>query len=612
MEIANTYGWDTVYGIRFSDVNAVLTRDYRGYTSYTHTTTEGLVLSGDMKPWTLSGGSGRLLIMEVRGDSVTLDNYPIPGASATRTNVVYQVEVELELIPRPLPESSRPEDGQPMDLVLKQPRVGGPEMVQQTNVVGVDWDGYDPTNPSDPDQMLATAVRLAMTEWFNGPSTDPELPAPMASFQNVFATVNLNQRITDADQTDDDPFDWISPSAATYGVFSSIIEGHSDGILAIMCMGKDRADLAADLGNTVSPALLPAMERGGFLINKDRFLEHMLLPGLGLVFANDEDKLDPDWPARNFATSGNGTRLENTSDLTIKQLNIAGVDKDGNPEDPEYVEASIPKGGVQISITDTELEVRYQNLQHLFGKGLFGYAFNIFHQITVKTTADFVDDQFVLVPGMEVEDEGSMMYTHDVSLEQTDEAKTWDIIFLAIDILFFALSAFAAVKGGSSGAKAVKTADTAGDAARAGKTGRAALVATARRTSAPSRMQTAARGTGLTRRASAPMRLQAARQVARSMPAKSAWSLGFRHVEGLTSLIGLGIGGYLIAKDVFSRMMSDDELKALSISDPRVFASRVMKPIEWPGAVGFEIDSVSFNGGLHILGTPTFAEDDGS
>ena len=105
--VGNTFGWDTVYGIRFDDVNNAITKDYNGPPNYTRAGDGSLVLTGDLNPWQMHGGSGHLLIMAVSGPSFDLVGFPqVPPATITRQNPVYLVEVELELIPRVLPEST--------------------------------------------------------------------------------------------------------------------------------------------------------------------------------------------------------------------------------------------------------------------------------------------------------------------------------------------------------------------------------------------------------------------------------------------------------------------------------------------------------------------------
>ena len=596
--VGNTFGWDTVYGIRFDDVNNAITKDYNGPPNYTRAGDGSLVLTGDLNPWQMSGGSGHLLIMAVSGPSFDLEGFPqVPPATITRQNPVYLVEVELELIPRVLSESADPADGTPVDLMLKLPSDApglAPEMVTQINVVDVDWDGfdqevadYDPmTDPFDP-TLVNETIRLMMTDWFNEPGR-------LAQFNQVFATVNLNSRIADADAAEEEQhFDWISPSAVAYGVGSAENSaGTSDNVLALMCMGKGRADKAAELGHTVSPAIVPGLARSGFLISKERFLENMLLPGMGQVFANGDDKDDPDWPAANFVLSGNGTRIENTGDLFIKELNIAPDDKD-----EELVEARIPAGGVQLTISDVDLELRMQNLVHPYNKGFGGFLMDATHQITIKLHADINDEKkFLLVPGPDDAPEGSDILIHNVSLTKSDHGEVVDWVLFTLDVVGILLTAYTAVKGVKAARAASKATSAAADAAEAGIKASATLKTTGEGIEHAKQMQAAAK---LVQAATA-----AGETATRLAPKVIIWQKWATIFGSLT----FALTGLMVTKAIMENMVEEGDIKDNSIPDVGDFAARVMKPVQWPNATGFEVTDVSFNGGLHILGNPVFAD----
>lgn len=569
--VANTNGWDTAYGITFDDVNQAILNDPRDPGDFDVTdpaTGSTLRMFGDFKKWQVNGGSGHLLGMALPADDFTLENF-LGVPEIIKLNPIFTIEVELELIETSDAAFSA-ETGTPMDLKIKLPNNN--EMPVQISVTDITWDGYDPNDTMD--QAVFAVAKQLMEEWLFDPDN-------IAEFGHTFATVNLNQRVVDAEGND---FDWLSPSYVAYGVSSQPNdEGGRDGILALMCMGQNRAQFAPT-NRGVSPALIPEGARSGFLISKERFLSQMLMPGIVQTFVNDGKREDKVWIAENFKIAGNGTRIENSAALSIDQLDI------GTDDEPKLVEATLPSGGMQIVMEDTHLTVRYEGLSHPYGETFAGWLTNATHQIKAGMYAGLTDDnKFILIPGEDIDSEEELeVITHTASLEKTTLADVIDWTLIALDALTIVATGAVAIKGLRAASGAAKTTSTT-----ARLTTQATQTARLSTDSASSALSVGAQ--------SVSAGFSTGRVAIKGFP----WKTMFEIWGGLL----LVMNGVNLYKSILQEQASgSDGEAAKSIPDIADFAARVMTPVQWPASTGFDVKSVKFNGGFHVVGDPTFAD----
>src|ERR1051325_6895024 len=102
--IADTYNWDTAYGITFEKVNAAIVRaksspaKFKGV--FIDPFSKGKYdIAADLGPWQLSGGSGDLVHMTLPLNNGTIT--PQAGGSPTQFSGSATIEVQLQWLPQP-------------------------------------------------------------------------------------------------------------------------------------------------------------------------------------------------------------------------------------------------------------------------------------------------------------------------------------------------------------------------------------------------------------------------------------------------------------------------------------------------------------------------------
>ena len=153
---------------------------------------------------------------------------------------------------------------------------------------------------------------MGLTAWLN---------QNLQYFDHIFATVNLN-RVADTGA-----FQWLFPTASDYAYQDrSTLE---DSVLAVLCMtgGRPFATLITEL----TPNAIPSGGRAGFLINKARFLEEMVLPNMIHAFpgcavsdfalAADNNSLDL---VNSFSMPSTSGGSKYSTDVTALTITIVG------------------------------------------------------------------------------------------------------------------------------------------------------------------------------------------------------------------------------------------------------------------------------------------------
>ncbi|MEL6533788.1 MAG: TULIP family P47-like protein [Bacteroidota bacterium] len=265
---ADTYGWDTAFGIRVTDVNASIKRKKTSPKSFEGTTKDPntnhlITVTGDFSDWKITqGGSGKLIHMETPVTGFTAKGKGRNGDELTFTYGPgrFVIEVELEYVPHTDP----PKDGSGTfhNLKVKHTADGGQKEV---TVMGGYGFGTSTSDPKTPYSAIQDDVEAAMQNWFN---------AHLIDFEHVFATVNLN-RTADKGQ-----FAWLLPTYTSYAYIDH--DTLDDSILGILCMTENRS--ADGLVQEISPNVIPKGSRAGFLIAPHRFVQDMVLPSMPLVY----------------------------------------------------------------------------------------------------------------------------------------------------------------------------------------------------------------------------------------------------------------------------------------------------------------------------------------
>ncbi|MBT8409355.1 MAG: TULIP family P47-like protein, partial [Alphaproteobacteria bacterium] len=219
-------GWDTVFAIRYADVNSAIVKAESSPPGFDATITDDLLQMlmpkgdwgesatavGTFGDWALApGGAGHKIQMTLPVPTVTLTR---PGhPDVTRTDVTFSIEVELAPISRG--KNSGADGGELFDFKLLAPQGAGDYTITVTDC---SYQG------SDQDQINRAFLIAIMTVWLNDNT---------AQFDHTFATVNLNAKAAH------DKFDWLMPTTTSYAVND---QGTMEsGIFGVLCMTENRA-----------------------------------------------------------------------------------------------------------------------------------------------------------------------------------------------------------------------------------------------------------------------------------------------------------------------------------------------------------------------------------
>lgn len=294
---ATTLGWDTVFAIRLSDVNAALVRSGQYPRTFEKDLGSGWSINGQFGAWQMSrGGSGSIVFMQIPITAGTMaysgDTYALQGAT------VY-ISVKLQYVPQ------IPTTGISVNDFMMGVR-GADLEVDELKTNWMDRSEADPavvvqniTFASTPPSPL---IRALMTEAFRQWFTDN-----LVQFAYTFSTVCLNEHAAE------EQFQWVKPTYTSYGYLDGATDDTS--IFGVLCMTDSRSPLG--LTNQLAPGAIPKDARAGFSISMERFLEKLVLPGLSRGF--------PDASASDFTMKSNNTIIENTQPIQTEAISYGGI-----------------------------------------------------------------------------------------------------------------------------------------------------------------------------------------------------------------------------------------------------------------------------------------------
>ncbi len=306
---AHTFGWDTVFAVRISDVNAELAAPGVCPSRFAQAVDGVCDASGSFGPWRIATGPGceaaTLLKLRVPLSSGTLTfdgrRYELAGSIA-------DVEIRLEFLPLEPGESDLFTDRL---VIRRRPPKPRAHVATIANF----------KTPDGPDAGLVRPLMMAVLgEWFN---------AHLHEVSHTFAKVSLNRRLARTH------LQWLSPTRTSYAFSNGADEEAS--FLGVLCMTKGRS--AEGLVPQLVRSAIPAGARAGFLISSKLFLEEVARPSLLYQF--------PDATADDFPVRPEGPYLELNRDLATKTVTCNGI-----PYRPVVKE-------LRVAVRNNELEVSY-------------------------------------------------------------------------------------------------------------------------------------------------------------------------------------------------------------------------------------------------------------
>jgi hypothetical protein len=254
--VPNTFGWDTVFGVRVSRLNEEIARRGASPTTFSQTIDDSQSIDGTFGPWQITSGTGDIVHL---GIPVTSCSVTIDGVTTQITvPVSMDVGVRLEFVP--LDTSTAAAEGSPLppgksNLVVAKPAAGGANPQWEDSV------GF--TGDSSLKFDIKLALQTGLRDW---------LLANLTAFSHVFATIDIDRT------ADVGAFQWLQPHDGGYA-YAADPGGDIFGILATT---GDRQ--GTDLPRELSSGLLADGIDAGLLIAPARLLDELVITCLVSAF----------------------------------------------------------------------------------------------------------------------------------------------------------------------------------------------------------------------------------------------------------------------------------------------------------------------------------------
>ena len=280
---ASTYGWDTMFAIRATDVNKQLAKPGVCPGQFAQTQ-DGIGLNGMFAAWQIcQGGGGTNLHMAI---PISAGALSYQGQTAVLDGAVATIEIKLNYLPAP-PATGM--TGKPLQLTVATTPIGQSDVV--VSVLNLSL-------PASAGNMVKYLAMGALTEWFN---------AHLSEFAYIFNLVDLNAVV------DKDAYQWLSPSSVGY----AYVDGAAldDSVFGALCMVQGNSP--ANLVPQISEVAIPLASRAGFTIGPSVFLQNMVAPALTLAF--------PGSSSGDFGLATDRQSLINLHEVNTKPVSNAGI-----------------------------------------------------------------------------------------------------------------------------------------------------------------------------------------------------------------------------------------------------------------------------------------------
>lgn len=544
----NTFGWDVVSAIRYSDVNAAIVAANSSPASFSQLAPVGIGITGTFGPWQLRvsaapgiGSSSTKIRMTVPLLTLTYTDSTVePAAVSNFTNLNAFIMFDLAVL-----------QGGPNQNVLV-PDFGSPVVLESINFAN-----------TTPFEVVSGSTAL-LGEW---------LKNNLASFKHVFATVDL------AAQEDTGDLAWLNPTFVAYAT-AELSSGATldNSIFGVMAMTEGRSPAGAEAA--VSPFAIPDGSRAGFLISRERFLSKFLLPGLPPMFPGSSES--------DFIVSDDLSTVTNQKQLSFE---LQVDDKD----DTTHTATLAPRA-FSIRQDFGELLISYDRLT-------FDYEHDTNVAVKALSTAKLVLDSETR--GFKLQPQSFQMDTSVVASQEAQEASIFTSI--AISAVAAMITGFPLAKAFCCGAAVADGAEAGGamvaNGARAADGGiqMAELGGDLGAAAANDAQQAEVQAAERAQAAGAAGEVGAGRCVRFSGFLKKNWT------KILAALLSGGaISGIVRSIPLILESLAKGELKGLPTLD--AFAKEAVAPVQWPNSTVFTLDSVQLNNSLQLGGNPNFSQ----
>ena len=557
---ADTYNWDTAYGITFGKVNTSIVRAKSSPPGFKGVYFDGFSgnkydISADFGPWQLSGGAGDLLHMTLPLTNGTV--IPQNGGKPTAFSGSASIEVKLEWLPQP---SATPSKGK-NHLKIKLTNDPGDSSIVSVESVDV--------TPKE----MAGGVQSVLQEW---------LLENLQQFNHVFSVVDLGA------EADKAGFQWLKPTKIGYAVNTQGATDPKDYVFGVLAMTEGRS--GEKLSPEISPNIIPTGADAGFLISQERFLRKLLLPGMAALFKGataDDFELDPD-----------ETMVRNKFTLEFQGFQL---------EDGTFIDQAI------IAAQNFGVEARATSLFMMFDDLNFPWNPHgsvlkdgfVVHLTYTAESVLFLDQnnhlQMCTVGNRDKNDpKKSTGPTLNVVVTKTDAEKAWEIVLGLVEGI--ALAIIGAVIGGALGPEV----DEAGAAAEQAAT-EAAETSAAEESLSFDVEAVGDNDIDNLDEENSDAEEEAAAEVeqpSRLSKFKGFFKRNWRKMLGGTigSIVGVGLANLPQILEAYA----EKDLKNMPTLDE--FADESINTTAWPGATDTKLLSTALNGSLQLGIQITFDE----
>lgn len=321
---ADTYGWDTVFAISFTDVNAAIAQKKSSPREFNQEVVDDdtkVVINGSFGDWRVStGGDGQNLWMQLPIPKLTLSG----TFSGVFTEALAEVEVKLGLVPQP---GATPVKGA-QQLKLR----GGANDNKAVIIRALDLG-------KDIGPVKSSMVQFALERWLNL-NTD--------KFAHAFASVDLDRELADELKG----MKWLMPTHTSYAV--SDLGSEESSVFGVLSMTENREPTR--LNHQVSANAIPDHARAGFLISRERFLTKMVLPSMPALFRGSS--------VDDFYVGDDGASVTNSARLTVQDLKL---------DDGKVVSPTLARGNLSVSVSESRLTLAFTDLHFEYSPGIDVY-----------------------------------------------------------------------------------------------------------------------------------------------------------------------------------------------------------------------------------------------
>lgn len=316
MNVIDTFGWHTVAAVSYSEINRAIAASGSAPQSFSATSADGTVSASNVGfgAWTIAlGGSGGDISMEiaVAGGSIT-GPFGESGANATLplTATTFPLVVKAQYVSRG--------SSSVVDLMLDH----------QAVIVGA-YSGNAPTASA----LANAALRGLLQQW---------LSANLRDFAMVFASVDLDAKYVNAGLS------WLQPSFRGYAVSEPPVGATMDNcVFAVLCL-IDGELPPSNISYAVSPYAIPNGNKAAFLLSGEKFLEHMMLGALPVMFDNVPAGGSNDY----FKIADSGAQITNTKAVSFKSLKLENGNTVSPTVDPLNFTIELDGNDLIMSVAD--------------------------------------------------------------------------------------------------------------------------------------------------------------------------------------------------------------------------------------------------------------------